>query len=39
MDFSTMAIHEGQAPDAATGATVVPVYQTSTFTQQGIGEH
>lgn len=34
-----MAIHEGQAPDAATGATVVPVYQTSTFTQQGIGEH
>ena len=39
MDFSTMAIHEGQAPDTATGATVVPVYQTSTFTQQGIGEH
>jgi cystathionine beta-lyase/cystathionine gamma-synthase len=39
MDFSTMAIHEGQAPDAATGATVVPVYQTSTFIQQGIGEH
>ena len=39
MDFSTMAIHEGQAPDAATGATVVPVYQTSTFTRQGIGEH
>jgi O-acetylhomoserine/O-acetylserine sulfhydrylase-like pyridoxal-dependent enzyme len=31
MDFSTMAIHEGQAPDAATGATVVPVYQTSVY--------
>lgn len=39
MDFSTVAIHEGQAPDAATGATIVPIYQTSTFTQQGIGEH
>jgi cystathionine beta-lyase/cystathionine gamma-synthase len=37
--FETRAIHEGQQPDEAAGATVVPVYQTVTFTQQGIGKH
>ncbi len=37
--FETRAIHAGQEPDAATGATIVPVYQTVTFTQDGIGEH
>jgi cystathionine gamma-lyase len=37
--FSTRAIHAGQAPDAATGAVVVPIYQTSTFAQQGVGKH
>ena len=37
--FETRAIHAGQAPDAATGATIVPVYQTTTFTQDAIGEH
>jgi cystathionine gamma-lyase len=37
--FETRAIHAGQPPDAATGATIVPVYQTSTFTQPAIGEH
>src|SRR3954462_7076873 len=37
--FSTRAIHEGQAPDPATGATVVPIYATSTFTQEGPGQH
>ena len=37
--FETRAIHAGQAPDAATGATIVPVYQTSTFTQDAIGQH
>ena len=31
--FSTRAIHAGQDPDPATGATVVPIYATSTFTQ------
>lgn len=36
--FSTLAIHEGQAADPATGATVVPIYQTSTFTFVGPGE-
>ncbi len=35
--FETRAIHEGQDPDAATGATIVPVYQTVTFTQDAIG--
>jgi len=35
--FETRAIHAGQDPDAATGATIVPVYQTVTFTQDAIG--
>jgi cystathionine beta-lyase/cystathionine gamma-synthase len=37
--FETRAIHAGQEPDAATGATIVPVYQTSTFTQEALGRH
>jgi cystathionine gamma-lyase len=37
--FSTRAIHEGQGADPATGATVVPIYATSTFTQEAPGEH
>jgi cystathionine gamma-lyase len=37
--FSTMAIHAGQEADPATGATVVPIYATSTFTQHAPGEH
>jgi cystathionine beta-lyase/cystathionine gamma-synthase len=37
--FSTRAIHAGQAPDAATGAVTVPIYQTSTFAQQAVGKH
>ena len=36
--FSTRAIRVGQDPDAATGATIVPVYQTATFTQLGVGQ-
>ncbi len=39
MRFSTAAIHVGQEPDATTGATIVPIYQTSTFTQSMPGEH
>lgn len=35
--FSTRAIHAGQEPDARTGAVVPPIYQTSTFVQDGIG--
>ena len=37
--FSTRAIHAGQPPDPATGAVTVPIYQTSTFAQQGVGKH
>jgi cystathionine gamma-lyase len=37
--FATRAIHAGQDPDPATGATVVPIYATSTYTQAGIGQH
>jgi cystathionine beta-lyase/cystathionine gamma-synthase len=37
--FATRAIHVGQEPDPATGATIVPIYQTSTFTQHRVGEH
>src|SRR4051795_7180325 len=37
--FSTRAIHAGQEADPATGATVVPIYATSTFTQDAPGEH
>ena len=39
MDFATRAIHAGQDPDPVTGATITPIYQTSTYTQIGIGEH
>src|SRR5689334_14091864 len=37
--FATRAIHAGQAPDPATGAVVVPIYQTSTFAQEAVGVH
>ena len=37
--FATRAIHEGQAPDPATGAVAVPIYQTSTFAQSEVGVH
>src|SRR6266540_2228389 len=39
MDFETRAIHEGQEPDPATGAITVPIYQTSTYAQDAVGEH
>jgi cystathionine gamma-synthase len=35
--FSTRAIHAGQEPDSRTGAVVQPIYQSSTFVQDGIG--
>ena len=37
--FATRAIHAGQEPDPATGAVVVPIYQTSTFAQDALGKH
>ncbi len=39
MDFSTRAIHAGQPADPGTGATITPILQTSTYTQQGLGEN
>lgn len=36
MRFETVAIHAGQAPDAAYGAVAVPIYQTSTFAFRGV---
>ena len=35
--FETLAIHAGQEADAETGAVVVPIYQTSTYRQDGVG--
>jgi cystathionine beta-lyase/cystathionine gamma-synthase len=37
--FATRAIHCGQEPDPLTGAVTVPIYPTSTYVQQGIGEN
>ncbi len=37
--FATQAIHVGQGADPATGATVVPIYATSTYTQEAPGKH
>lgn len=39
MEFETKAIHSGQEPDPTTGATITPIYQTSTFTQDALGKH
>jgi len=39
VDFETRAIHAGQEPDPATGAIITPIYQTSTFVQDGVGRH
>src|SRR5215211_7192486 len=39
MEFETRAIHEGQEPDPTTGALTTPIYQTSTFAQEGVGKH
>jgi len=37
--FATRAIHAGQAPDPAYGAVTTPIYQTSTYAQEGVGHH
>ena len=39
MGFATTAIHAGNDPDPATGAVTVPIYQTSTYAQDGLGKH
>jgi cystathionine beta-lyase/cystathionine gamma-synthase len=39
MGFATIAIHSGQEPEPTTGAVTVPIYQTSTYAQDGLGKH
>ena len=39
MKFGTKAIHGGLEPDPTTGAIMTPIYQTSTYVQEGIGIH
>lgn len=39
MRFETKAIHAGQEPDPTTGAVMTPIYQTSTYKQDGVGKH
>src|ERR1039458_360873 len=35
--FETLAIHAGQEPDPLTGAVIPPIYQVSTYKQDGVG--
>ena len=37
--FSTICIHAGQEPDPSTGAIITPIYQTSTYVQEALGQH
>ena len=37
--FSTICIHAGQEPDPSTGAIITPIFQTSTYVQDALGEH
>jgi len=39
VEFETRAIHVGQEPDPTTGALTTPIYQTSTYVQEAVGEH
>lgn len=39
MKFETDCIHAGQQPDPSTGAVMTPIYQTSTYVQDGLGRH
>jgi len=38
MRFETLTIHAGQSPDPNTGAVMTPIYQTSTYAQDGVGQ-
>ena len=37
--FQTICLHAGQEPDPTTGAIITPIYQTSTYVQDALGEH
>ena len=39
MKFGTKAIHAGVEADPTTGAIMTPIYQTSTYVQEGVGKH
>lgn len=39
MKFGTKAIHAGVKPDESTGAIMTPIFQTSTYVQDGVGNH
>lgn len=39
MEIETQTIHAGQDPDPVTGAVMTPIYQTSTYMQDGVGRH
>ena len=39
MEFATRSIHIGQRPDPSTGATIPPIFLSTTFTQTAQGEH
>ena len=39
LHIETLAIHAGQQPDPSTGAVMTPIYQTSTYVQEGVGRH
>jgi cystathionine gamma-synthase len=39
VEFETRAIHAGQEPDPATGSITTPIYQTSTYAHDAVGEH
>src|SRR3569833_4089922 len=38
-EFGTRAIHAGQRPDPLSGAIMTPIYQTSTYVQEALGEN
>ena len=38
MEFETLAVHAGQEPDPNNGAVMTPIYQTSTYLQDGVGK-
>lgn len=39
LDFATLAVHAGVEPDPSSGAVMTPIYQTSTYAQEDIGQH
>ena len=39
MKFATKLLHAGIEPDSATGAIMTPIYQTSTYIQNSVGNH